>query len=102
MVVNAIIQDIIKVSEKVTQIVVKKKHNNIFLNVSFVAFGSIINKIEKENIEISDRVRIKYYLKSKKWNEKYSTDAIIEDIKIKEKGAKQIYVDLETGEVLYK
>lgn len=102
MVLNAIIQDIIKVSEKVTQIVVKKKHNNLFLNVSLIAFGSIKNKIEKESIEISDRVRIKYYLKSKKWNEKYSTDAIIEDIKIKEKGAKQAYVDMETGEILYK
>ena len=102
MVVSASIQDIIKVSDKVTQIIVKKKHNNLFLNVSFIAFGDIKNKIEKDNIEISDIVRIKYYLKSKKWNEKYSTDAIIEEIKIKEKGAKQTYVDMETGEILYK
>jgi hypothetical protein len=102
MVANAIIQDIIEISDKVTQVVIKVKHNNIFLNVCFIAFGDVKNKIKKDNIEISDRVRIKYYLKSKKWNEKYSTDAIIQEISIKEKGKKQMYVDLETGEVIYK
>ena len=102
MVVNAVIYDVINVNDKVTQVIVKSKHNNIFINVCYIAFGDVMRKIKTDNIEKSDRVRIKYYLKSKKWNDKYSTDAIIQEISIKEKGKKQMYVDLETGEVIYK
>jgi len=99
MVIEAYVFDKIKVSEKVTQIVIRKKHNERYNYICFVAFGFIKDSIDELDIDQKDKVRIEYYIKSKKWNERYSTDAIIEKIEIKERRTNQIEVDFETGEI---
>jgi len=99
MVIEAYVFDKIKVSEKVTQIVIRKKHNERYNYICFVAFGFIKVKIDELDIDQKDKVRIEYYIKSKKWNERYSTDAIIEKIELKERRTNQIEVDFETGEI---
>ena len=86
--------------EKVTQIVMRKKHKDRYNYICFVAFGWVREKIEELDLDQKDKVRIEYYIKSKKWNERYSTDAIIEQIELKERRTNQIRVDFETGEIL--
>ena len=99
MVIEAYVFDKIKVSEKVTQIVIRKKHNERYNYICLVAFGFIKDSIDELDIDQKDKVRIEYYIKSKKWNERYSTDAIIEKIELKERRTNQIEVDFETGEI---
>jgi|TARA_Y100000289_G_C3810727_1_gene93577 hypothetical protein len=100
MVIEGYIFDKINVSEKVTQIVMRKKHKDRYNYICFVAFGWVREKIEELDLDQKDKVRIEYYIKSKKWNERYSTDAIIEQIELKERRTNQIRVDFETGEIL--
>lgn len=100
MVIEGYIFDKINISEKVTQIVMRKKHKDRYNYICFVAFGWIKEKIEELDLDQKDKVRIEYYIKSKKWNERYSTDAIIEKIELKERRTNQIRVDFETGEIL--
>jgi len=100
MVIEGYIFDKINVSEKVTQIVMRKKHKDKYNYICFVAFGWVREKIEELDLDQKDKVRIEYYIKSKKWNERYSTDAIIEQIELKERRTNQIRVDFETGEIL--
>ncbi len=100
MVIEGYIFDKINVSEKVTQIVMRKKHKDRYNYICFVAFGWVKEKIEELDLDQKDKVRIEYYIKSKKWNERYSTDAIIEKIELKERRTNQIRVDFETGEIL--
>ncbi|MDF1858301.1 MAG: DUF3127 domain-containing protein [Candidatus Pelagibacter bacterium] len=99
MVIEGYVFDKITVSEKVTQIVIRKKHNERYNYICFVAFGFVKDEIEELDIDQKDKVRIEYYIKSKKWNERYSTDAIIEKIELKERRTNQIEVDFETGEI---
>jgi len=100
MVIEGYIFDKINISEKVTQIVMRKKHKDRYNYICFVAFGWVKEKIEELDLDQKDKVRIEYYIKSKKWNERYSTDAIIEKIELKERRTNQIRVDFETGEIL--
>jgi hypothetical protein len=99
MVIEGYIFDKIDISDKVIQIVMRRKHKEKYIYVCFVGFGWIIDKISELNLEQKDKVRIEYYIKSKKWNERYSTDAVIEKIELKEKRTNQITVDFETGEI---
>ena len=99
MVIEGYIFDRIDVSEKVTQIVMRKKHNERYNYICFVAFGWIKDRINELDLQQKDKIRIEYYIKSKKWNERYSTDAIIEKIDLKERRTNQIMVDFETGEI---
>ena len=100
MVIEGYIFDKITISEKVIQIVMRRKHKEKYIYVCFIAFGRLIDKIAELDLEQKDKIRIEYYIKSKKWNERYSTDAIIENIELKERRTNQITVDFETGEIL--
>jgi hypothetical protein len=99
MVIEGYVYDKIQVNEKLTQIIIKKKHKELFLFQAYVAFGWLINEIEKLDIQKKDKVRIEYHIKSKKWETKYSTNAIIETIIVKERRTAQVHIDYETGEI---
>jgi hypothetical protein len=100
MIVTGKIMDIVNVSDKVTQIVIRVKKEEIYLPVAYVCFTEIKALILQLRIEKGDFVKITYYLKSKKYNEYYTTSAIVEKICITQKGTKQLMVCLETGEIL--
>jgi hypothetical protein len=51
-------------------------------------------------IEKGDTVKIDYYIKSKKWQDKYLTSAIVEKINIIAKKSPQLIIDMETGEII--
>jgi hypothetical protein len=93
------ILDIINVSDKVTQIVIRVKKDEIYLPVAFVCFQDIKSIILQLRVEKGDIVKITYYLKSKKYNEIYSTSAIIEKICITQKATNQYSVNMMTGEI---
>jgi len=99
MIVTGKIMDIVNVSDKVTQIVIRVKKEEIYLPVAYVCFTEIKALICQLRIEKGDYVKITYYLKSKKFDEHYSTSAIVQKISITQKGTKQLMVDLETGEL---
>jgi hypothetical protein len=100
MVVVGKIMDIINVSDKVTQIVIRVKKDEIYLPVAFVCFQEIKVLVMQLRLEKGDFAKITYYLKSKKTNEIYFTSAVVEKICITQKATKQYSVDMMTGEII--
>lgn len=101
MVCKGSVLDLIPISDKVMQVVIRVKKNDSYFPIAFTAFLEIKILIQQINIEKGDTVKIDYYIKSKKWEDKYSTSAIIEKIRIiDKKPSQQLLVDLSTGEII--
>jgi hypothetical protein len=100
MVCRGIIMDIIPIKDVALQVVIKVKKDDIYLPVAFTAFSSKMVLIKQVNMEKGDAVKIDYYLKSKKFENQYSTSAIIEKICLMAKKSPQLMIDMETGEIL--
>jgi len=100
MVVKGTIIDIIDVSDKVTQVVIQAKKGNLYFPICFTALQDVLVLIKQIRLEKRDVVKITYYIKSKKYENKYYTSAIIEKINIIAKKPEQLMVDMETGEIL--
>lgn len=100
MVVVGKIMNIINATDKVTQVIIRVKKDDIYLPVAFVCFAEMKALICQLRIEKGDYVKITYYLKSKKFDEHYTTSAIVQKISITQKGTKQLMVDMETGEII--
>ena len=100
MVAKGTIIDIIDVSDKVTQVVIQAKKGNLYFPICFTAFQDVLVLIKQIRIEKRDVVKITYFIKSKKYENKYYTSAIIEKINIITKKPEQLMVDMETGEIL--
>ena len=100
MVVRGIVMDILSVSDNVKQVIIRVKKDEVYLPVSFTAFQNIIILMNQINLVKGDGVKITYYLKSKKFENKYSTSAIIEKLSITNKLNTLNLVDLETGEYI--
>ena len=99
MVVVGKIISIISATDTVTQVVIRVKKDEIYLPVAFTCFTEIKALICQLRVEQGDYVKITYYLKSKKYNEIYSTSAIVQKISITQKDNKQYSVDMFTGEI---
>lgn len=101
MVCKGSILDLIPVTDTVIQVVIKVKKNESYFPIAFIAFRDLRVLIQQINIEKGDVVKIDYYIKSKKWDNKYTTSAVIEKIKIiAKKSPQQLIVDLSTGEII--
>ena len=100
MVVVGKIMNIINATDKVTQVVIRVKKDDIYLPVAFVCFEEIKALICQLRIEKGDYVKITYYLKSKKFDAHYTTSAIVQKISITQKATNQLMVDMETGEIM--
>ena len=100
MVVKGTIIDIIDVSDKVTQVVIQAKKGNLYFPICFTAFQDVLVLIKQIRLEKRDVVKITYFIKSKKYENKYYTSSIIEKINIVAKKPEQLMVDMETGEIL--
>jgi hypothetical protein len=96
------ILDLIHITDEVIQVVIQAKKNETFFPVAFIAFRDIKVLINQVKIEKGDVVKIDYYIKSKKWDNKYTTSAIVDKIKILSKKPSQLYmdIDMETGEII--
>jgi len=93
------IMSIINATDTVTQVVIRVKKDEIYLPVAFVCFTEIKALLCQLRVEQGDYVKITYYLKSKKFDNHYSTSAIVQKISITQKATKQLMVCLETGEI---
>jgi hypothetical protein len=101
MVCKGVILDIIPVADTVVQVVIRFKKDDSYFPIAFTAYKEIKILIQQVRMEKGDTVKIQYYLKSKKWQDKYFTSAIIEKIQITAKKPSQhLLVDLATGEII--
>ncbi len=100
MVCKGVILDLIPVTDTVIQVVIRVKKNETYFPVAFTAYKEIKILIQQVKIEKGDAVKIDYYIKSKKWQDKYFTSAIIEKISIVAKKSPQLIIDMETGEII--
>jgi hypothetical protein len=101
MVCKGSILDLVLVTDTVMQVVIRVKKNDSYFPVAFTAYLEIKILIQQINIEKGDTVKIDYYIKSKKWQDKYFTSAIIDKIQvIAKKSPQQLIVDLSTGEII--
>jgi hypothetical protein len=99
MVAKGKVMDIIDVTENVAQIVIMNKKEESYFPISFIAYQSIIILCRQIKLEKGDIVKIEYFIKSKKVQDKYYTSAIIEKLQITQKKSTQLTVDMETGEI---
>ena len=99
MVCKGVILDIIPATDTVVQVVIRVKKNDSYFPIAFTAYKEIKILIQQVNMEKGDAVKIEYYIKSKKWQDKYFTSAIIEKIKVIAKKSPQMTIDMETGEI---
>jgi hypothetical protein len=97
---KGVILDLIPVTDTVIQVVIRVKKNETYFPVAFTAYKEIKILIQQVKIEKGDAVKIDYYIKSKKWQDKYFTSAIIEKISIVAKKSPQLIIDMETGEII--
>ena len=100
MVAKGKIIDIIYVSDKVTQVIIQSKKGELYFPICFTAYQDVLILIKQIRLEKRDVVKVTYYLKSKKYENKYYTSAIIEKINIIAKRPEQLMVDMETGEII--
>lgn len=100
MVCKGRVLDLIPVNDTVLQVVIQIKKNESFFPVAFIAFRDLKVLIQQIKIEKGDTLKIDYYIKSKKWDDKYTTSAVVEKIKIIAKKSPQLIIDMETGEIL--
>lgn len=101
MICKGSILDLVPVTDTVMQVVIRFKKNNSYFPIAFTAYLDIKVLIQQIRIEKGDTVKIDYYIKSKKWQDKYFTTAVIEKIKIiAKKPSQQLIVDLSTGEII--
>ena len=100
MVCKGSVIDLIPVTNTVMQVVLRVKKSESYFPVAFTAYLDIKVLIQQIKIEKGDTVKIEYYIKSKKWQDKYFTSAVIEKIKIIAKKSPQLIIDMETGEIL--
>jgi hypothetical protein len=99
MVVVGKIMKVISATDTVTQIVIRVKKDEIYLPVAFTCFTEIKSLLCQLRVEQGDYVKITYYLKSKEFNGRYNTSAIVQKISITQKGTNQYSVDMFTGEI---
>ena len=100
MVCKGVILDLIPVTDEVIQVVIRVKKKESYFPVAFTGYREIKILIQQVKIEKGDAVKIEYYIKSKKWQDKYFTSAIIEKISIVAKKSPQLIIDMETGEIM--
>jgi hypothetical protein len=99
MVCKGTILDLVPVTDTVMQVVIRVKKNESYFPVAFTAYLDVKVLIQQIKIEKGDSVKIEYYIKSKKWQDKYFTSAIIEKIQVIAKKSPQMTIDMETGEI---
>jgi RNase P/RNase MRP subunit p29 len=104
--------EILQSSEKMWEVVLRKKHKEKIVPISFLAFSFTINDVKRLNIKPKDRVKIQFHLRSKMYGNRYYTSAVIDKIDIlqRDAGTPNMFhtdvasmpfgdVDMETGEI---
>jgi hypothetical protein len=81
MVITGRIFDIVIISDKVAQIVLRKKMNDKVVPVAITIFGWYKDKaLNEKKLKAKDKIKGNLYMKSKLWNGKYLTDVYFKDV----------------------
>lgn len=99
MVVNGTVIDVISATDNISQVVIRTKKDSEYVVIAFTCYYEMTTLIRQLRLEKGDLVKITYYVKSKKYESKYYTSAIVEKLHITQKKSEQLMVDLETGEI---
>jgi|TARA_B100001094_G_C18059551_1_gene734331 hypothetical protein len=106
--VQARLTDVI-IDEKFVNLIITRKSKDKFFPLCFVGFSQSIDSIRSQGIEKTDKVKINFTARSKKYEdrngkERYSTSLIIDNIELIEKNASTqtevIFIDKNTGEII--
>ena len=106
--VQARLTDVI-IDEKFVNVIITRKSKDKFFPLCFVGFSQSIDSIRNQGIEKTDKVKINFTARSKKYEdrngkERYSTSLIIDNIELIEKNASTqtevIFIDKNTGEII--
>ena len=106
--VQARLTDVI-IDEKFVNLIITRKSKDKFFPLCFVGFSQSIDSIRSQGIEKTDKVKINFTARSKKYEdrngkERYSTSLIIDNIELIEKHASTqtevIFIDKNTGEII--
>lgn len=116
MVITGRIFDIVIISDKVAQIVIRKKLSDKIVPVAITVYGYWKDKALNElKLKPKDKIKGNLYLKSRLYNGKYYTDVFFKEIYIAEEFIKTklngggganlfqsdgTFLDLETGEIM--
>ncbi len=110
MIITGRIFDIVIVSDKTANIILKKKMADKIVPVAITVFGYWKDKAVKE-LKPKDKIKANVYMKSKIYNGKWYTDVYFKEIYLIESAPKPMgrklfdmvddnMVDTETGEVI--
>ncbi len=81
MVITGRIFDIVHVSDKSAQIVIRKKLGDKIVPVAIEVYGFWRDKaINEQKLKPKDKIKANVYLKSRIWNNKYITDVFFKHI----------------------
>lgn len=80
MVIVGRIFDIVIVTDKVAQIVLRKKMNDKIVPVAISVFGYWKDKIHQMGLKPKDKIKGNVYMKSKIYNGKYYTDVYFKEV----------------------
>jgi len=80
MILTGRIFDIHKVSDKVSQIVIRKKAGDKYVLVAPSLFGFWNTKMQELNLQPKQRVKGNLYINSKLWNGRYYNDVFYKDV----------------------
>jgi len=72
---NGILFELTDVNSNMLNVVISKKNRHI----CFVAYGAMADKI-RSNYKIKDRIKIRFYATSKKYNDKWYTSLVVYDV----------------------
>lgn len=112
MVITGRIFDIVVITEKVAQIVLKKKMNEKIVPVAISVFGYWKDRALNEmKLKPKDKIKGNVYMKSNIFKGKYYTDVYFKEIILVEEGPKNMsssnlfqtnegLVDIDTGELM--
>jgi hypothetical protein len=101
--------DIHKISDKQSQIIIRKKNGDKIVPVAISIWGFWLEKALSNGLRSGDKIKAKVYLKSKFWDkgDRYLTDIYMKEVEIVERGntiqfvsdQKRLNFDEETGEI---
>lgn len=95
------VSDVIKVSDKLHQIIIKQKNkffNDRYDHVAFSVFGTALKECVYLNVEKGDLIKTKSYISSRKHNDKYYVSIVLYNIEIRQKSTKQLKANFNEKE----
>ena len=103
MTITGKIFDIVKVNDKVVQVIVRKKDRGKFILTALTYIGYWKDKLLENDIKQKDTIRTNYVISSREYNGKYYTEIICREVAVIKKAPTKLtqglLIDIETGEL---